>query len=45
LRHHRQDVGDGEREAELEKADAESGLQKRKQRWQYKILKVIDEMR
>jgi hypothetical protein len=30
---------------ELEKADTESGLQKRKQRWQYKILKVIDEVR
>jgi hypothetical protein len=45
LRHHRQNVGNGQREAELEKADTESAFQKRKEQWQYKILKVIDEVR
>src|SRR5580692_3255254 len=45
LRRDRQDVGDRQRKAELDKADAECRLQKREQRRQDEIMEMIDEMR
>jgi hypothetical protein len=44
LRHDRQNVGDGEGKAELDKADTKLLLQKGKKRRQDQIVKVIDEM-
>jgi hypothetical protein len=37
-------AGGGQREAELDKADAELRLQQRKQRRQHQMLEMIDEM-
>src|SRR5580693_9430022 len=45
LRRDRQDVGDRQRKAELDKADAECRLQKREQRRQDEVMEMIDEMR